>query len=348
MTTTEWPQADARLERAYHRLLRTYPRRFRARHGAELVTTLLEMAAPGQRRPTRADALHLLAGGLRHRFRLPARRPLALVAAVLITLIGGAFGAAAGSWTATQTFADLPQPRALLDLAGGGTDDWWTIHDRSPWTAAMTMADSADVPHWDAEAARRRYAAAGWDVGPLTDPGGSAFTTDAGGATVPAPLTSYRFDATRDGVHTEVSGHFTGEHGMVGVTAWAVPTPAHLPLIAAGAALGLLAGWLLAAALTYRIAHSARPRTATALTAAALAALTLPTVALYGNVMRAFRYAGGDGVAFTVHSAFNPGPYYPFGPGWQILAYTIGGLLLGTLAATVARPGPAPQPATAP
>ncbi|UQU61562.1 hypothetical protein COUCH_21175 [Couchioplanes caeruleus] len=63
MTTTEWPTADPRLERAYHRLLRTYPRRFRAQHGAELVTTLLEMAAPGQRRPTPADALHLLAGG---------------------------------------------------------------------------------------------------------------------------------------------------------------------------------------------------------------------------------------------------------------------------------------------
>ena len=347
MTTTEWPHTDAHLERAYRRLLLAYPRRFRTHHGTEVITTLLDMAAPGQHRPTRADTLHLLASGLTHRFRLPARRPLALIAAVLITVIGGALGAAAGSWTGTRTFADLPPAAALLHLAGGGTDPSHNVHDSSPWLAEMTVAGSGDLPQWAPEPARQRYTAAGWDVGPLTAEDASAATMDTNGQTVPVAMTASRFLATRDGVMVEVRGHSTGEHGGVDILTWARPTAAFLPLIIAGTLLGTITGWLLAATLTYRITRSARPRLTTTLTAAALTTLALPTAALYGNVMRAFRYAGDDSVAFTVHSAFNPGPYYPFGPPWQILAYTAAGILLTALAAALARPTPAAQPATA-
>src|SRR5690349_7655803 len=98
MTTSDWPQADPALERAYRLLLRAYPGSYRRRHEREIVTTLLEMAAPGQRRPGAAEVRHLIASGIRQRFRLPAKRPLVWVAAVFALLIGGGLGAAAGSW----------------------------------------------------------------------------------------------------------------------------------------------------------------------------------------------------------------------------------------------------------
>ena len=53
-TAAAWPVADDRLERGYRRLLLAYPRRHRHRHGTELVTTLLEMAAPGSAGPASA------------------------------------------------------------------------------------------------------------------------------------------------------------------------------------------------------------------------------------------------------------------------------------------------------
>ena len=66
-----------RTERRYRRLLWAYPRSYRDHRGAEILTTLLEMAEDG-----RKPGVHLVLAGLRQRFRLPARRPLAWVAAL--------------------------------------------------------------------------------------------------------------------------------------------------------------------------------------------------------------------------------------------------------------------------
>lgn len=55
------------LERRYRWLLWAYPRGYRRRYGDEMVTTLLEMAAPGQARPARADVVDLIRDGLRQR-----------------------------------------------------------------------------------------------------------------------------------------------------------------------------------------------------------------------------------------------------------------------------------------
>ena len=52
--TTTWPGADPRLERTYRRLMLAYPGRYRRRHGTEIVTTLLEMAAPASGTPAAA------------------------------------------------------------------------------------------------------------------------------------------------------------------------------------------------------------------------------------------------------------------------------------------------------
>jgi hypothetical protein len=61
------------LERRYRRLLRAYPAAYRRRRGDELLATLLEAAAPGQRYPTLRETLGLLGGGLSARAGVAGR-----------------------------------------------------------------------------------------------------------------------------------------------------------------------------------------------------------------------------------------------------------------------------------
>ncbi|WP_433833459.1 hypothetical protein ACQP2E_18935 [Actinoplanes sp. CA-015351] len=331
----DWPQADPGLERAYKRLMRTYPPGYRRRHGPEIVTTLLEMAEPGQQRPSRAESWHLIGSGIRQRFRLPAGWPLAWIAAVLVALIGGGFGAAAGSWTAEQTFAGVPDHASAGALhaqavGGPGEDTVVRPDSGSPWTGRMVMGNTSVLGFdgWDAEQARQRLAAAGWQLGPATHPGGSATTTDEAGNTVEIELRRTVFRAERDGVMLEVRSHQTEQSGMVGTRMWSAGNATLLPFTVIGILAGLIAGWLLTAAGVQRLRHAApaRARLGTGLTAVAVAVLALPAVAFYGNVMRAFRYAGGDDPVFTVHSAVNPGAYWPFGPEWLNVALAGAGL----------------------
>jgi hypothetical protein len=340
--TITWPSADQRLERSYRRLLLAYPRQYRHRHGTEIVTTLLELAAPGQHRPDRAEAWHLLASGVRQRFRLPAGRPLALAFAVLMTLIGGALGAAAGSWSGVQTFADLPDGAALTQQAAGPGESESLVHDDSPWSAASVHGSTQVTGTWDIERSRQRLEAGGWDVDAVNSLDGTAAVYDPDTGTTIIPLHNGQFEARKNGVTMSVQASLTVDGGSVDVAAWADTTPALLPLILTGMVAGLLAGWLFAAAAAYRIVRSRRTVTTAILAGTAVAVLVLPAVALYGNLMRAFRYAGNTGPVFTVHNAFNPGPYYPFGPHWQVLALAIAGIVLVSVALLLARPGPHP------
>ena len=340
--TAAWPGADRRLERAYRRLLLAYPGRYRRRHAAEIVTTLLEMAAPGQRRPHRADAWHLLASGLRQRFRLPAGRPLARIAAVLIALVAGAFGAAAGSWAGAQTFAPLPDPAAIAQLATGtGIGDATAqTHNGSSWTAPILYTSAEVAGTWPIEPSRQRLSAAGWQVGPVEPLGGSASSFDpATGITTKLPVHNNQFRAEKDGIAVSVRASRVTDSSSVDTDVWAQATPVFLPLIVAGAAAGLIAGWLLAAAGAYRLQRARRRRLAAAVTGLAVLALVLPAVALYGNIMRAWRYAGDFSPVFTVHSALRPGGYYPFGPSWQVLALSVAGLVLAGAVYVITRPG---------
>ncbi|MEV7227068.1 hypothetical protein AB0M79_08595 [Polymorphospora sp. NPDC051019] len=59
-----------RLERRYRRLLWAYPKDYRARRGDEIVGTYLELAGTDRRRPSPADAVDLLRGGLRQHLRM--------------------------------------------------------------------------------------------------------------------------------------------------------------------------------------------------------------------------------------------------------------------------------------
>lgn len=357
MTTSDWPQADPGLERAYHRLLRAYPRDYRRRHGAEVVTTLLEMAAPGQRRPDRADARHLIVSGLRHRFRLPAGRPLAWVAAVLVTLIGGAFGAAAGSWAVEQ--AVLPAPdgqaaaalhRTVVGAGGTGTTavEWDPVS--SPW-GTDAVGWSTSIAAWDADAARHRLAADGWALSEATPARGiTDMISDGSGEVLQRSVAGWEFTADRDGVRLDVTARLIGSDGYspadggVTTTVAAAGSAALVPAIAAGGVFGLVAGWLVAAATARRVRRlpAGRARVVTTLSTAAVLVLALPVVALYGNVIRAVESAGIPGHVRTVHSAFKLGPYWPFGPFWLNLALLATGLALGVAAvALTATPPPA-------
>jgi hypothetical protein len=60
-----------RLRRIYRLLVMAYPRWYRRERGQEMITTLLDDAAPGQRRPRYADALNLIGVGLRTRLTPP-------------------------------------------------------------------------------------------------------------------------------------------------------------------------------------------------------------------------------------------------------------------------------------
>ncbi|MEU4689347.1 hypothetical protein [Actinoplanes sp. NPDC023714] len=354
---TSWPEADPRFERACKRLLRAYPRDYRRRHGAEVVTTLLEMAEPGRRRPAGADAWHLIGSGIRQRFRLPARRPLAWVAAVLVMLIGGAFGAAAGSWAVEQAFLRVPDPQAAAALhravsGSPGAELSRTIVDPSPspWSTDAVGWSSAADPSWDAEAARARLAADGWRLSAST-PWPPIEARRADEQAGQRPLTGWEFDADRDGVLLSVSGFtIAGDadnpaEASVSTMVSPAGSAALIPAIVLGGAAGLLTGWLLAAAAARRIRHrpAARARTAAALATTTILTLAVPAVALYGNVLRVFTYDSTLKDVYTVHSALKlGGPYWPSTAVWLNLALTVLGaaLALATLAASRTRPEP--------
>jgi hypothetical protein len=72
------------LERRYRWLLRAYPAQYRSGRADEMLGTLLETAAPGQRRPSAREATALITGGIRARAArnasAPARASLRLAA----------------------------------------------------------------------------------------------------------------------------------------------------------------------------------------------------------------------------------------------------------------------------
>jgi hypothetical protein len=115
------------LERSYRRLLRAYPRSYRAEREEELVGVLLDGATPGQRRPTVGDAVDLARGGLAARWHSAGRwsasdpwaeagRLAGIVLAVLLAAGSMRIGVAIVR-TATSEW-DLPLP--AVDLVGQG------------------------------------------------------------------------------------------------------------------------------------------------------------------------------------------------------------------------------------
>ncbi|HZE40300.1 MAG TPA: hypothetical protein VE172_15960 [Stackebrandtia sp.] len=85
--TTRQPTLESR----FRRLLRFYPRRYRAERGEEIVSTYMDCAPPDRRKPSLADVGDIAASGVRQRLRhspegLPDGRRRAAVLSLAVTV----------------------------------------------------------------------------------------------------------------------------------------------------------------------------------------------------------------------------------------------------------------------
>lgn len=280
------------LRRAYGRLLHAYPRWYRRERGLELLTTLLDDAAPGQLRPTRADVTHLLGDGLRTRLR-PPRSAGAYAVATLLALWAALAGAAAAvlltpypgppsveravaaaAVAVPTTPREVPGPVVRCDMTcpdSNGRDDVVAIDappdrtDRVVIDYALSGAEASAV----VAQAGPQLAAAGWTV--------AAPRTQSDGVT--------SVEAGKDGLTMKVTGWPTSASPatvtIVVSKSFSVLTAVAL---AGGLLTGSLAGWLASCWwLQRRRRHSRALRTVTALASApflAYAALTVGQTAL--------------------------------------------------------------------
>ncbi len=315
-----------RTERHYRRLLWAYPRSYRDHRGTEILTTLLEMAEDGRR-----PGLHLVLSGLRQRFKLPARRPLAWVAALLAAAVLGGFGAAAGTWIAWRTASAIPSDRELRALNAtltGIPAVAGLYHETSAQQGPIVQILPDGTADWSASRIRDTLTGAGWRITSFQESDTRTLGREDTDISIP---TKYGiWTATSDGLKMQGNGSVitgspsTGEAHYY-ITVWPVEPAVLRPLTIAGIVAGLLAGWLLVAAL-------ARRRLATALATAGLAAATLPAYHFYREAYELMAYAHGS-----------PAPYIVDGShgGTLTLICTVAGLLAIGAAAIVARPRPA-------
>jgi len=298
-------------ERQYRRILWAYPRSYRRRHGAEIVTTLLDIAEDGRGRPGVGPALHLIAWGIRQRFRLPAGRPLAWAAALLTAVALGAAGSAGGAWLGWQTAAGVPSETEARSLAGaisggGGAAVY-------PWRSAMGGPVVGTVTYgtstWSSERIRSALAADGWRLTEYVEDGTRGVVVHP---TAPdqqvVPMRMARFRAVKDGLHLQgdtsvvIGGAGYGVDGDLSqrFDAWAVPPRVVRPLAVAGLLAGALAGWLLAASVAYRVRRNPA--------GVRRAATGLGVLALAGSVVPAYRL-GHWVYEVMVYDTGNPDPY---------------------------------------
>ncbi|KUL29620.1 hypothetical protein [Actinoplanes awajinensis] len=345
---------SAGLERRYRWLLLAFPRAYREHRGVEMLTTYLDLAAAGGGRLGRRESAHLILCGLRQRFRLPARRPLAWVGALLAAVVLGAFGAAAGTWTGWQTATAIPADGNLRDLnaaASGITAPTLVAvypDDSSAIQGPSALARTFGPSDYSAERIRAALTADGWRITSFRDEAGAtmAFPSDTAVDMVSIPTTFVYYTAVKDGLKLSGSGDVvTGtELGLAGQTSfgtmvWPVEAAAVRPLTLAGALAGALAGWLLAAAFARRMRADDRRRrwSATVLCAAGFAAVAVPAYRLYWDAYQVLAYAHGS-----------PEPYVVYSPtiSFPIPAYAALGLLAAlAVAAGIRRRPPHREPA---
>jgi hypothetical protein len=137
---------------------------------------------------------------------------------------------------------------------------------------------------------------------------------------------------------------------LVQINGWSLRPPTYVPLVLGGMVLGLLAGWLAAAALTYRIAGARRRRESAVIAGAGLALLLVPTASIYLYLVRYLPYREMHGLNEFVHRALAANPIDALAnrlyldPAWTDAywlnkALVIAGLAAVASAAVLARPG---------
>jgi hypothetical protein len=330
----------AQLERRYRRLLWAYPGAYRRGHGTEIVATLLDMAEAGDGQPSTPQKLHLVFCGLRQRFRLPAGRPFAWVAAVLAAVTLGAFGAVGGTRLGWQTAAAVPSDRELrtLNVAMTGLPGAAALyHELSALKGPNTLVRADGTGSYSAARIRAALSSAGWRITSFGERQGATIAEPENGATgVRIPTTFVHYTATKGGLKLRGDGSvITGgaDRGLSGqamyaTQVWPREAVAVRPLTITGLIAGALAGWILAAAFAYQMRGNARPRrwVTTALSTTAFAAAAVPVYAHYRDVYQVMNYAHGS-----------PYPYIVYGPHDEIpvLTCTVIGLI-AVVAALVA------------
>jgi hypothetical protein len=337
-----WPAADERLVRSYRRLLLAYSGRYRRLYGPDMITTMLEMAGPTRSRPSVGEACHLIASGLRQRFRLPSGRPFVAMTAVLVTIVLGVFGAAAGSWLGESTSADLPSRTQAVKLVNAAVTDPRYVSVRRFHMSGRTdsldfsAAPSAQQPNWTVEKARAGLTAAGWTITEFTirpSEGGFACTGDTTSDQSCVFESRYAtLIAERDGLLlrgrasdflTDKSGHawVGGINGQL----FAEHDAAYLPLVVAGGLLGALFGWLLTAAFAYRV-RALPPRSGrlvAAFTGLAVTAAAPAVWALIVNAVMVGEHLTSNVPVYSLHAALRPGSHLDGVAPWLIPGCTI-------------------------
>jgi hypothetical protein len=315
----------------YRRLLWAYPGHYRRRHGDEIVTTMLDLAESGHGRPGLGQKVNLVVCGLRQRFRLPTGRPLAAITAVLAAVALGALGTAGGTWLGWQTAAAIPSDHELRTLTtemSGIGPVGVALH---PWKTEMqgpavsTRATGDDVPY-SAERVRTGLTSAGWRITTFTETAGTTAVSFTADPTTQIPERDIYFAATKgDLALVGNSSILVGgvEHGFdqdadLGMDVWVRETAGVRPLTIAGLVLGMLAGWLITAALAYRIGQSSQARRAgaSALAAVAVVVAAVPAVNFYRGLYLVLSY-----------DSHAPNPYYSLSPNAMLPT----GLVLGCI-----------------
>jgi hypothetical protein len=270
----------ARLSTRYRRLLRAYPKGPRRE---ELLDTLMEAAPPGRSRPTPRQAANLIRCGLRSRLGRPGGRAV-VVTAVLLVIVAGFVGAAAG-WRLGWEFApDFPRGAALAEIndtvfPGTAPDPerqgdgvFFDVSEPGPLGVLLHGHDEdfcyssllfspgsvpGDYHGWtDAVAARLR--AGGWNVDSVTPMGA---TDDATGA---LDQDGTRIIAYRGGLSMQIdtSDDVVGlKPGSFDATAEITRWPPAVSIVLAilGWLIAALAGWLLTGWVSRRTEHAAGP-----------------------------------------------------------------------------------------
>lgn len=270
-TTGDTDPATIALERRFRRLLRVYPRYYYRHRGPELLATLLDGSAPDQTRPSRAQRRDILRSGLACRLRVRGG-PGNVLLAVGLAVTAAVIGSWAGAWLGWLGQPDPPGPRETAAVASTGLpgeevdevhgDDgrferayeeatgdaenplWVVFLGSDNYRRAQQVAvveTSVTETDWALKIPRvaGRLEAAGWEV------------TKSESTTYDNGVEDFEVTAVRDG--TVVM--FTGDNWEPWIEVELVRTvPASQSAgLAIGAGLGLLAGWLLAVRIAWRL-----------------------------------------------------------------------------------------------
>ncbi|HEU4426311.1 MAG TPA: hypothetical protein VFR67_27545 [Pilimelia sp.] len=339
------------LRRSYQRLMWAYPRWYRRERGTEIVTTLLDNAAPGQRRPTRVDVVDLLSAGARTRLRPPRSIVAHLVTVVVALYVAGAGAAAAvmlsgypGPPTDAQAIAaamaavpvqprNVPGPVVHCDIVcpfWDGHDDvvaFLAPPDRTDRTVVYIQLPWQDTPAAAAQA-RDRLITAGWDVGPLVIQADGTRYFDASKHGFEVLLTAYTYTPDAAAVSSPVS-----------VTVVKGFTATVLIDLLAGFTGGLLAGWMTTVWLLQRFRRHTLARRSRILVAAIPFLIIAPVTVWISAGLAVIAAADGDRSALILKTPLVVVP----GFWWQISAIAaVSAVLALGLAGPQSRTGETP------